>query len=166
MARKNEFETIDGKKYRCDMMKVMDAHQTLISLCATIGEPVVKAIVAGMDDMDGDATSLIMAAISAAMRNLDGPVSVELIQSVYQGVYYVGDGTDKDLGFEMKVGDDKFDDHFHGRLLTMYKVWAWSMKVNYKDFLDAAQALGVGKAKDLGKQVLGTLLTSTSESGA
>ncbi len=164
MARKAEFKTIDGQNYRCDMMKVMDAHQALISLCATLGEPVVKAIVAGMDDMEGDATALIMAAISAAMRNLDGPVSVELIDSVYHGVAYVGDGK-ADLGFEMKVGDDKFDEHFHGRLLTMYKVWAWSMQVNYKDFLDAAQALGVGKAKDLGKQVLDSLLTPTSESG-
>ena len=162
--RKPEFKEIDGKKYRCDMMKVMAAHETLISLCATLGEPVVKGIVAGMDDMEGDATSLIMAAISAAMRNLDGPVSRELIESVYQGVYYVGDGKE-DLGFEMKVGDDQFDDHFHGRVLTMYKVWLWSMQVNYKDFLDAAQALGIGKAKDLGKQALSGLLTSTSESG-
>jgi hypothetical protein len=164
MAREIKIKEIDGHRYRCDMMPIRLSHQTLISLCSTLGEPVVKAILSGMDDDDGDVVGLLMGAIVVAMRNLDGPVSDQLIESLFQGMQEVGDGKE-DIGFPLVAWDDKFNDHFHGRPLTMYKVWVWSMQVNYKDFLDAAQALGVGKAKDLGTKALTSLLTPTSASG-
>lgn len=162
--RDNEFKTINGHKYRCKMMRVREAHQTFLSLCSTIGGPAIKAIAAGADDMEGDAMRLITGAISAAVQNLEGPVGDQLIESVFKGVAYVGDGGE-DLGFELTPWDDDFEKHFSGHLLSMYKVWAWSVEVNYRDFLDGAQALGLGKAKDLGRQVLGGLLTPTSASG-
>ena len=161
--RKPETKEIDGHKYLCTMMSVRQAHQTFLSLCATLGGPVVEAIAKGSDDLDGDATRLITAAISAAVQNLEGEVGDRLIESVFKGVAFVGkDAT----GFELKPWDDDFERHFHGRIFTMYKVWAWSVEVNYRDFLDGAQALGGGKAKDLGKDVLNSLRMSTSASGA
>lgn len=158
--RKAEFKKIDGHKYQCRVMKVLDAHDTLLSLLSTVGGPAIKAIAAGADDMEGDAMRLITGAISVAVQNLEGPVSRQLLASVFSGVQYVGDGVD-DLGFDIIPGDDNFDDHFGGRLLSMYTVWGWSLQVNYQDFLDGAQALGLGKAKDLGKKALDGLLTST-----
>ncbi len=164
--RETEYKEIDGHNYQCSMMSVREAHQTFLSLCSTMGAPVIKAVAAGADDMEGDAMRLITAAISAAVQNLEGEVGDRLIESVFKGVQYAGDGTDKVPGFELTPWDTNFERHFKGQLFSMYKVWAWSVEVNYRDFLEGAQALGVGKAKDLGKQVLGTLLTSTSESGA
>lgn len=163
--RKSEDKIIDGFKYKCKMMGIRESHQTFLSLCSSIGEPAVKAIAAGSEDMDGDVIRLITMAITAAVQNLEGAVGDRLISSVFNGVDYVGDGGD-DLGFSMVAWDKDFEKHFHGRLFSLYKVWAWSVEVNYRDFLDGVQALGEDGAKSLGKTVLNFLQTPSSESGA
>ena len=164
MARDKEFETINKYKYRCDMMKIRESNQTFLTLLSTIGGPAVKAIAAGIDGDNDDVMRMIPAAIVAALRGLEGPVSEQLIASLFNGVYYVGDG-EEDLGFEMVAWDDKFNDHFHGRPLSMYKVVAWSIKVNFKEFLDEVQSLGGEGGVGLKDLVLSSLRTSTSESG-
>ncbi len=156
------------------MMSVRSAHRTFLDLCSTLGGPVINAIAEGSDDMEGDATRLITGAISLAVQNLDGPVGDQLIESVFNGVAFTGKSEIKDDpeaeihvdGFEIKAWNDDFERHFRGHLLSMYKVWAWSVEVNYRDFLDAAQLLGVDKGAGLGKKVFQSLRTQTSESGA
>jgi hypothetical protein len=160
--RDKEYKEIDGHKYLCTMMSVRNAHQTFLTLCSTLGQPVVQAIASGSDDLDGDATRLIMPAISAAVQNLEGEVGDRIVESVFKGVGLVGE---KDTGFELVPWDADFERHFKGRLFSMYKVVAWAIEVNYKDFLTGAQALGADKAKDLGKAALSNLLTPISPSG-
>tara|TARA_Y100000310_G_scaffold304988_1_gene344691 strand:- start:2280 stop:2795 length:516 start_codon:yes stop_codon:yes gene_type:complete len=169
--REAESKIIDGHEYRCTMMSVRSAHRTFLDLCSTLGGPVINAIAEGSDDMEGDATRLITGAISLAVQNLDGPVGDQLIESVFSGVAYTGKSEDKDdpqadgMGFELKAWDDDFERHFGGRLLSMYKVWAWSVEVNYRDFLDGAQALGGDRGAGIGKKVFQSLRTQTSASG-
>jgi hypothetical protein len=163
--REAETKTISGHKYRCTMMPVRTAHRTFLDLCSTLGEPVIKAIADGAADMESDAQRLIMGALSVAFRNLEGAIADELVEKVFTGVTFLGEETDESPGFEMKAWDGKFNDHFHGSLFGMYKVWAWSVEVNYRDFLEGAQALGIGKGVGAVKQVLGGLQTQTSASG-
>lgn len=169
--REAESKTIDGHEYRCTMMRVRSAHQTFLNLCNTIGEPAVKAVAAGASDMDADVVRLIVVAITAAAQNLEGDPGDRLIDSVFNGVAYTGKSEDKEypradgLGFELKAWDDDFEQHFGGHLLSMYKVWAWSVEVNYRDFLEGAQGLGGGKATGLVKKGLSFLQTPTSASG-
>ncbi len=115
--------------------------------------------------MDADVVRLITVAISAAVQNLEGQAGDQLIDSVFNGVSYLDEETDARPGFKLKAWDDDFERHFKGRLLSMYKVWAWSVEVNYRDFLEGAQALGGGKATGLVKQGLNFLQTPTSGSG-
>lgn len=162
--REKEFETINGHKYRCDMMKIREANQTFLTLLSTIGGPAIKAIAAGIDGDTSGIIRMLPAAIVAALQGLEGPVSEQIIESLFNGVYYVGDGRE-DLGFEMKAWDDNFNDHFHGRSFSMYKVLGWSIQVNYKEFLDEALSLGEDGGMGLKDLVLSSLRTSTSESG-
>jgi hypothetical protein len=163
--REAESKTIDGHKYRCQMMSVRSAHQTFLNLCNTIGEPVVKAIADGAADMEGDAIRLIVMAITAAAQNLEGGPGDRLIESVFNGVSYLDEETDAKPGFALKAWDEDFERHFKGHLFSMYKVWAWSVEVNYRDFLEGAQGLGGDKTVGLVKQGLNFLQTPTSASG-
>jgi hypothetical protein len=159
--REKEYKIIDGVEYMCQMMDVRSAHRTLLGICNTLGEPIVKAIAEGAEDAEGDAVRLISAALSAATQNLEGARGERLIEVVFDGVYKSG----REDGFELKAWSDKFNEHFQGRLLSVYKVWAWAVQVNYRDFFDAAQSLGADKAKGLGNQVFSALQTRTSPSG-
>lgn len=169
--REKKYKELDGFRYRCDMMPCLLAHRTFLTLCATLGRPVIKAIVAGSDDLDQDATKLITTAIGAAFQNLEGEVGDKLVESVFNGVV-VQDG-EKVVDLKPWRGESdggswnhEFEHHFKGRVFSMYKIWAWSIEVNYGDFLDGLQDLGGDKAKGLVKDSLNSLLTSTSESGA
>lgn len=161
--RKAEFKEIDGYKYRCDMMPVRRAQRTWIDLLSTLGGPAIEAIASGMDNEEQDAIALLTASISVIAQKLEGTVSERLIEAVFEGVSTT-EGEGEDI-LELKPWDAKFESHFHGRLLTLYKVWAWAVQVNYSDFLDAAQSLGLDQSLKLGKQALLSHLTPTSESG-
>ena len=162
--RETETKEIDGCTYTCTMMSVRQANRTWIELCAVLGEPVVRGLARASADADQQVQDLIMAAISAALRNLSEEVHERLVEAVFDGVRADGVG-------ELKAWEPKFESQFRGRLLTMYKVWAWSVQVNYQDFLDAAQSLGLGEVVSLGKEAIGKAQesldpqTSTGESG-
>lgn len=133
-----------------------------MNLCKTLGGPVINKIAEDPEGLDGDMNSLIIVAVSVAVQELDEEVSDPILDAVFNGVSFVGEGP---TGFALKLWDKDFNSHFHGRLASVYKVWAWSVQVNYRDFLDALPGLGEGKAKDLGREVLSSLRTSTSRSG-
>ena len=156
-----QIKEIKGVRYRCEMMNVLDAHETLLGICHTLGEPLIKAISQGSDNPDGDAINLISAGLSAAVKNLKGRAGRELLESVFNGVWVTGE----ESGFELKVDSREFNEHFRGKLITMYEVWAWAVQVNYQDFFDAARSLGADKAKGVGSQVLSALRTQSSPSG-
>jgi hypothetical protein len=169
--RKPEIKEIDGSKYRCDMMPVRMAHQTLLSLVSTLGKPVIMAFIEAQGEMNQGAAQLIIGAVGSAFRNLEGEAGDRLIENLFNGVTFEGPNSEfMDLKPTSNGKDDgswnhEFESHFHGRLLTMYKVWVWSLQVNYSSFLDEAQDLGIEDAKNLGEKVLSSLLTPTSGSG-
>ncbi len=156
--RTTEQTEIDGHAYACTMMSVRTANATFNLLLRTLGRPVIQALARAQETQNTDQTAMMMAAISMAMQNLDEDVSERLIERIFNGVRV------RDVG-DLVPWDDKFEDHFHGRLLSMYKVWAWAIQVNYQSFLDAAQAHGLSGLLDLGKSSLQNLQTSTDESG-
>lgn len=162
--RDKEFNEIDGHKYCCTMMTVRQANRTWVDLLSTLGGPAIEAIASGMDDKEQDAVALITASISVAVQRLEGNVSERLIEPVLSSVSFT-EGDDGDI-VELKPWDGKFETHFHGRILTLYKVWGWAVMVNYRDFLDAARNLGLDQGLKLGKKALLSHLTPTSESGA
>lgn len=149
------------------MMKVREAHHVFLDLCNTLGTPVIKAIADGADDLEGDAIRLVSGVLGAAAQNLSGPVSDRLLKTVFKCVVAnmekVG-SVHEDRFVTLDYDSPTFDAHFRGRLLTMYKVWAWAISVNYRDFLDGAQSLG-SEGEGLGRKALGLLQTQTDPSG-
>ena len=140
------------------MMSVRTAHHTCFLLLRTLGRPVVQALARAQETQNSDQTAMLMTALSIAMQNLDEEVTDNLIERVFNGVRV------RDVG-DLVAWDDKFNDHFHGRLLSMYKVWAWAIQVNYQSFLDAAQTLGLSGVLEMGKEALQNLQTQSDESG-
>lgn len=157
--RTTEQKEIDGHNYVCSMMSVRTSHRTFIELLRTLGRPIVSALSRAQESQNSDTTAMLMAAISLAMQNLDEEVTDRLIERVFNGVECQGVG-------ELVAWDTKFEMHFRGRLLSMYKVWTWSLQVNYQSFLDVAQTLGLSGAVEMGKEALSNLHpTSNDESG-
>ncbi len=163
--RETETKEIDGCTYACTMMSIRQANRTWMEMCAVLGEPVVRGLARAVRDPDQQVKELILSAMSAALMNLTEEIHERLIAAVFNGVR-------ADKVGELKAWDSKFEDHFHGRLFTMYKVWTWSVQVNYQDFLDAAQSLNVGslleslgETKSQESQGSPDPQTSTGESG-
>lgn len=156
--REIQRKEIDGHQYVCTQMSVRKAHQTFIELVATLGQPIVVSLSRGYDE-DKDASDVLTTAASMMMMNLSRDVSDRLLANVFDGVLCDGIG-------KLTPWDGDFEDHFHGRIFSMYKVWAWGIEVNYRDFLDAAQSLGLVKmAKEMGKSAFQSRQTQTGESG-
>lgn len=156
--RETQYKEIDGHRYSCTMMPVRKAHQTWVELVAVLGQPVVSAIGRASQDQDQQVQELISSAASMALMNIDAEVADRLLASLFDGVRADGIG-------EWEPWDAKFDAHFRGKVFSMYKVWAWSLQVNYQDFLDAARGLGLNEMLETGKSALKDHLTSTQESG-
>lgn len=155
--RKQEETTIGEHKYVCTMMSVRTAHHTFTELLRVLGRPVISQL-AGAIDVDANAA--IASAIAMALRDIDEAVADRIVGSLFEGVLAEGVG-------EVKPWSTEFDAMYRGDLLNMYKVCAWSIKVNYSDFLEGAQQLGLSNGVELGKKAVSEVLrTSTKESGA
>lgn len=156
--RDEQLKEIDGYKYSCTMMPVRKAHQTWVELVSVLGQPVLAGIARASTDQEQQVSELISSAASMALMNLEGEASDRLLANLFDGVYLEGEG-------ELEAWTPKFDAHFRGRIYAMYKVWAWALEVNYRDFLDAARGLGLSQLVKAGKTELQTRLTQTQESG-
>jgi len=158
--RETEQIEIDGQKYACTMMPVQTANQVFLGITATLGRPLVDALVSATEDGSVDAKVAIAAALARVADKLSGQVSNHLIESVFDGVHAEGIG-------ELKAWSPEFDDLYRGRLASMYKVFTWSIKVNFADFLDVAHGLGVTKEKAMGlkAELFKNPPTSTDSSG-
>ncbi len=167
MTRKTETTEIDGHKYACTMMPATLAQTTFIRLVDLVGKPVLF-MAAGAFKEDGklDMGNLAELGLATLFDRLTPEESDEVIKAVLNGVMVEGEGD------VLKA----FDDHFRGRVLSMYRVFQWALGVNYRDFFDAATSSGLLKAarelmaavkKEGIKSAMSGLadLTSTSESG-
>jgi len=155
MAREIQFKEIGGVKYICEMMPATQANKTLISLTEIIGRPAVSMIAkAFTDDGDIEIDDLAGIGLASMFERFDEDVGDRMIKSVLTGVRAEGVS---DLAKE-------FDEHFRGRILDLYKVFAWALEVNYKDFFDAARSSAlISKLSSVGVKAR-SLLTSTTPS--
>jgi hypothetical protein len=128
--REVETREIDGEKYACRMMPATKGQKVLIRLTDLVGRP-----------------ALVMAA--GAMKGEDDNVQLHDIIDLGTRIIFErltdeeADASIKDVldGVMVENGGDvlkNFDEHFRGRILHMYKVFAWALEVNYRDFIDAA----------------------------
>ena len=158
MARESQHKEIDGHKYACTMMPVRKASQTWIELVAVLGQPTIAAIAQASSDPDEEAVTAIVRGLTGVIHNLQGDVGDRLIEQVFDGIIVEGVGP-------LEPWNEAFDAHFRGRIYSMYKVWGWSIEVNFKDFLAVAQLLGLDQVVKLGSSALKGHLTSTDGSG-
>lgn len=158
MARETEYEEIDGTKYACQMMPATKAHAVLIRLGDTIGYPALNAIATATGgDMTSGVDDVVRVVTELLARKLTPEVANEVILMAMDGVRCEGVG-------EMSK-QQIFDQHFRGRILHMYKVFAWSLGVNFADFFDGARSNHtVQSVLEVGGQAL-KVLTQTLQSG-
>ena len=145
--RETEHKNIDGTNYVCLMMPATVAQKTLVRLTDTLGRPLVFALSKALGDEEIEVEHLADVALRALFDKLNEETSDDIIKSLLDGVEAEGVGSVSSPAV--------FDSHFRGRVLHLYKVVAWSVEVNYRDFFDAAAT------KKL-KQSLQTVLTRAS----
>lgn len=158
MARDTQFKEISGDKYVCQMMPATLANKTLITLVEIVGRPaatiLADAFTAKKDIGDLDVQELLNVAMQAVFERFDGDRGDAIVKAVLEGVLVEGKGPVNEC----------FDDHFRGRILTLYKVFRWAIEVNYKDFFDAVRSSAlITNISSVGAKALSRLtMTPTS----
>lgn len=125
---------IDGVKYICEMMPATKAHKVLIELLDILGRPALVAIATGAGGKGFDAGIDVIAEVASRLltEKLTPDSSDRIIKIALDGVKAEGVGA---------VNEEKiFDNHFRSRILHLYKVFAWAIRVNYMDFFNAADS--------------------------
>lgn len=153
MSRDTQFKEISGDRYACSMMPATLANKTLITLVDVIGRPATTILAnafTAKDVGDLDVEELIGVAMTAVFERMDGERGDALIKAVLTGVVVEGKGD------VVKM----FDEHFRGRILTLYKVFRWAIEVNYKDFFDAVRSSAlITKISSVGAKAYSRLTT-------
>lgn len=132
--RESKYKEIDGIDYECRMMPATKGQQTLIRLLEVIGRPALVTIATGFDDQDVGIEKIADVGSLLLTSALTPATSDEIIMTLLDGVRCA----DGDLN-DRKV----FDEHFAGKIKTLYSVAVWSIQVNYADFFDAARSIPV-----------------------
>ena len=161
MAIEPVTSTVDETHYACEMMPATLANKTLTRLIILVGRPAL-AMAAGAikakeeEDEEELIAHMIQIGVNQIFAGLTPDEAHEILIALMTGVRFQGCPVDKDLS-----DLDIFDDHFRGKLLTAYKVWAWSLQVNYKDFLDAALSSStLSKVRRVGTKVLSSKMST------
>ncbi len=140
--RETEFTEIDGEKYVCTMMPGTKAQMTFVEMSQLIGAPAMAMIAKAFEPVvtkDGDVKegldahtveSLMAQGVQVFLTELTPAQSDRIIKTLMDGIKCEGVGDLSDVKL--------FDAQFRGRVLTMYRVFSWSMEVNFRDFFDAA----------------------------
>lgn len=172
MARETEFTEIDEQKYSCSMMPGTKGNKTLVELIDMVGRPVVvmasnalrqtkpngKDPTMGIElGIDSNLSDLVQLGTHLLFERLTPEQADATIKAVLDGVSAEG------------VGDLKkkeiFDEHFRGRIWHLWKVFAWSLEVNYRDFFEGLRSnMTIQRWILAGSKVWGPQ-TSTSKSG-
>lgn len=135
MALKVITEEIDGLQVRTAQLPALQAYDLLTRL----GEIITPAltVIASLEgeallDQDLGALAPVLASVFAKIKGAEGKA---LIKDTLALTSVVEDGSLIELTSQARI-----DEAFTGRLLTMFKVMAFAIRVNYRDFIDAAKA--------------------------
>jgi hypothetical protein len=138
--RETEKKTIDGGNYVCSMMPATKANRIFTEIIGLVGAPafaMVSAAFAKDEVEDVHVEQLVASGLQVFLADLSPDQWDRIVFEMMDGVLVEGVGSLHDRG--------KFDQHFRGRVLTMWRVWAWAMEVNFRDFLDAVRSNDVAK---------------------
>lgn len=154
--REEKNKRIDEVDYSCYMMPATKGQQTLIRLLEVIGRPALVTIATGFEDQDSSIEKIADIGSMLLMQSLTPESSDEIIMTLLDGVRCeAGDLNDRKV----------FDDHFAGKIKSLYAVVVWSIRVNYADFFVAARSTPVLRAMiDRAEEAL-KLLTAVLKSG-
>ncbi len=157
-----QFQEIDSIKYVCEMMPALLASATIVRLMALVGRPALvlaadayTSFESGAIDDENGVANLIRLGTEQVFAGLTPEETETVLLSLLCGVKVAGIAGD--------LSDPvRFNAHFRGRLLSAYKVWAWSLQCNYRDFIDAARSFGiVEKLESAASHAMGNLADST-----
>ena len=165
--RETKQTNINGVGYECTMMPATVAQKTLVQLVDALGHGAVSAIAGGFG---GDGIERVAdATMQILTRKLTPESTDSILMSVFNGVCTEGH-EDEDLKGSGELNDRRnYDEHFAGRILTMYKVFAWSIQVNYADFFAVARSNPKlnslsGRAEKVFSALIATIESGTSSS--
>jgi hypothetical protein len=114
---------------------------SMIKLLGSLGAPKTKADLVKMIDRDFDFASA-SAALETLCSNLSPEQYIALIMDSMASTKVEIDTNNHNM---MDVSAQTFDVIFSGELLFMYKVWWFTLKVNYADFFGTS---GIGSLMD------------------
>lgn len=161
MSTETKFKEIDGHKYACMMMPATKSQRIFIELTQLMGHPAVAMISNAFQPKEKGAElhveELMATGVRVMLSELDPDTSDRIIKTVFDGVKLEGVGNLDEPA--------TFDAHFRGRVMSIYKVFAWAMEVNYQDFFDAARSSPLGAIWSAVKQKGLSGLTATLSSG-
>ncbi len=161
MSRETENTEIGGQRYICTMMPATLANKTLITLVEIIGRPAATILANAFTEKDFgdiDIEELAGVAMQAVFERFDGERGDAIVKALLVGVRV--EGINEELSTTAA-----FDKHFRGRILTLYKVFRWSVEVNYRDFFDVVRSSGlITKISSAGAKALSRVITTPTSS--
>ena len=164
MARNKENKNIDDIDYVCTMMPATMANKVLVELMGTLGQPALVAIASAFSsDGESQIDAIADAATRAIMQRLSPEDADRVCKMVLHGVRCTENAGNVNES-------DVFDEHFRGRIFHLWKVVAWSIQVNYRDFFYAANSnptvSGLLKKLSSGASMLTAILSSGDASSS
>lgn len=155
---------IDGVKYVCLVQPAIQANQSLIRLLRTFSAPTIALLSGAVRGFASEKGELTIAGLggmdlTTGLMMLFSELTPENAQVILSDGL-VGIRTE---GHIEDLSDPKvFDAHFRGRIMHMYKVFAWSLGCNYRDFLDVARSVDLKKLSAMAKSLKQSKLGSQS----
>ena len=117
--------------YGCTMLPATKAQMVFVELLDVLGHPLLMAVSKGFTD-SSDLEGIADAGANSLFTKLRPDNSDRLIKVLLGCVRSKGAGN--------LASEAVFDKHFAGRIHHLYKVIAWSIEVNYRDFFVAAHS--------------------------
>lgn len=148
-----EFEELT---YSCDMLDAVTAQKTLIELLTVLGQPILMAIAKGFGDAE-DIEGVAEAGLQSLFLKLTPEKSHELIQTLL--------GCVRCEGVDPLTKPAVFKKHFAGNIYHLYRVIAWSIEVNFRDFFVAAHSFPMFESIARAVGQAATLKTTIPSSG-
>ena len=148
--------TIDGVEYICHVQAAIPSNQSLIRLLGVVSAPAIHLLSGaveglGRDDkgeitLDGLGDIDFAAGLMMLFQELTPASATVILQQGFLGITTASTPVGKDLSDE-----DELNSHFRGSILRMYKVFAWSLRCNYRDFLGVASPGNINRLTALAK---------------
>lgn len=147
---------IDGVKYICNMMPGDEAVLMEMEIVQRIGRPAAAMLSHAFlanptaqetEDLNTSVEGLIAGGLRVFLNELEPADALAYAKRAMNGM--------RAEGVQGDLHGDAFGSHFRGRTMHMWRVFAWSMEVNFADFFAASHSLPlIGALVDVAKKAL------------